>query len=305
MTARTVVIGEALIDIVRDPYGNVDEHVGGSPLNVAAGVARLGHVVDFATTIGDDPHGERIEQFLTERGVHLLPTSHTADPTSTALADLDETGAAAYTFDLHWNLPEVPLAADTGHVHTGSIGAMLEPGQVNVLDALRAVREQGTVSYDPNVRPTIMGSVDQVRPRMEEIIALSDVVKASSDDLDFLYAGQSTSEVLERWCELGAGLAVVTLGAHGVSFRAAATGETGSLPTRALQVVDTVGAGDSFMAGLISGLLGAGLLGDPGARALLAGARREDVQPAIERGLACSGITVGHAGAYAPTADEL
>ncbi|MEO7071404.1 MAG: PfkB family carbohydrate kinase, partial [Nostocoides sp.] len=128
MTARTVVIGEALIDIVRDPYGNLEEHVGGSPLNVAAGVARLGHPVDFATTIGADAHGDRIEQFLAERGVHLLPTSHTADPTSTALAELDETGAAAYTFDLHWNLPPVPLADATGHLHTGSIGAMIDPG---------------------------------------------------------------------------------------------------------------------------------------------------------------------------------
>jgi fructokinase len=305
MTARTVVVGEALIDIVRDPYGNVEEHVGGSPLNVAAGIARLGHPVDFATTIGSDPHGERIEQFLTERGVHLLRASHTGDPTSTALADLDETGAAAYTFDLHWNLPEVPLAADARHIHTGSIGAMLEPGGANVLRALRAIRDRGTVSYDPNVRPTIMGPVEQIRPRMEEIIGLSDVVKASSDDLDILYAGQSAAAVMERWGDLGAGLAVVTLGAHGVSFRVTSTGEVGALPTRALHVVDTVGAGDSFMAGLISGLLTAGLLGDPDARARLARATLDDVQPAIERGLACSGITVGHAGAYAPTSDEL
>lgn len=305
MTARTVVIGEALIDIVRDPYGNVEEHVGGSPLNVAAGVARLGHPVDFATTVGGDPHGERIEQFLGDRGVHLLAASRTADPTSTALADLDEGGAATYTFDLHWNLPEVGLADDAGHVHTGSIGAMLEPGATSVLAALQAIRSRGTVSYDPNVRPTIMGSVDRIRPRMEEVIALSDVAKASSDDMEILYPGQSAEEVMAHWCELGVGMAVVTLGAEGVRYRVHGSQEVGSLPTRALHVVDTVGAGDSFMAGLVSGLLTAGLLGDPGARHRLAGATLEQVRPAVERALACAGITVGHAGAYAPTADEL
>ncbi|MEO7069873.1 MAG: PfkB family carbohydrate kinase, partial [Nostocoides sp.] len=219
--------------------------------------------------------------------------------------ELDETGAAAYTFDLHWNLPPVPLADATGHLHTGSIGAMIDPGETSVLAALRAIRERGTVSYDPNVRPTIMGPVEQIRTRMEAIIGLCDVVKASGDDLEFLYAGQSAAAVMERWCQLGAGLAVVTLGAEGVSYVVASTGETDALPTRALQVVDTVGAGDSFMAGLISGLLVAGLFGDPHARRRLAGATLEDVGPAIERGLACSGITVGHAGAYAPTPDEL
>jgi fructokinase len=305
MTVRTVVIGEALIDIVRDPYGNVEEHVGGSPLNVAAGIARLGHPVDFATTLGHDPHGERIEQLLAERGVHLLPTSRTSDPTSTALADLDESGAASYTFDLHWNLPEVPLADDTGHVHTGSIGAMLDPGGANVLAALRAIRDRGTVSYDPNVRPTIMGPVEQIRPRMEEIIGLSDVAKASNDDMDILYAGQSAAEVLSRWCDLGVGMAVVTLGPHGVVYRVRGSDAIGELPTRALRVVDTVGAGDSFMAGLVSGLLSAGFLGDPGARERLAGATLDDVRPAVERALACAGITVGHAGAYAPAMDEL
>ncbi|CCH79893.1 conserved hypothetical protein [Nostocoides japonicum T1-X7] len=305
MPARVAVVGEALIDIVHDPYDLVEEHVGGSPLNVAVGLARLGVSVDFATTIGDDLRGDRIQEHLADRGVHLLPTSHTDDPTTTAVARLDETGAAEYEFDLHFDLPPLDLAPDVGHLHTGSIGAQLQPGAANVLAAVEAVRTQGTVSYDPNIRPTIMGPVDEVRPKVEAIVAMSDVVKASSDDLEFLYPGDSATAVMQRWCGLGARLAVVTLGAHGVVYELAETGEAGSHPTRALDVVDTVGAGDSFMAGLISGLLDAGLLGGPDARERWSTSRLADVEPAIERGLACSAVTVGHPGAYSPTLDEL
>jgi fructokinase len=98
---------------------------------------------------------------------------------------------------------------------------------------------------------------------------------------------------------------VVTLGADGVVFRVASDQSPGRAATRAERVVDTVGAGDSFMAGLVSGMVVAGLLGDPGARGRLRRATLEDVQPAIDRGLATSGVTVGRAGAYAPGLDEL
>ncbi len=136
-------------------------------------------------------------------------------------------------------------------------------------------------------------------------MALSDVVKASEDDLDLLYAGQSPEQVMAGWVGLGAGLAVVTLGADGVAFRVSADETVGRSPTKAGRVVDTVGAGDSFMAGLVSGLVVAGLLGDPGARERLRSATLEEIQPAIDRGLATSAVTVGRAGAYAPALDEL
>ena len=302
---RVLVLGEALIDVVTDATGGVDEHVGGSPLNVAMGISRLGHPVDFATAIGQDERGERIVALLEQMAVTLTSGSVTPDPTSTAQATLDAGGAATYVFDLHFDLPPVPIAAGTGHAHTGSIGALLEPGGRRVREALATVREHGTVSYDPNIRPSIMGTADLIRPEIEAIIVLSDVVKASSDDLDYLYPGLSVAEVMQRWCVLGAGMAVVTLGPDGVTYRTAASEESASAPTAAPHVIDTVGAGDSFMAGLVSGLLAIGLLGDPAARERLARATLEQVRPAIERGLATSAITVGKAGAYAPTPDEL
>ena len=305
MNPRLLVIGEALVDIVAAPSGERTEHVGGSPANVAMGLARLGHDVDFAGCLGRDERGQRIRDHLSAHGVNVLAECFGDDPTSTAVATLDESGAATYEFDLHWDLPTIPLPEGTGHIHTGSIGTVLAPGAASVTAALQAVRERGTVSYDPNIRPSIMGDLDPVRVRVEEVVALSDVVKASEDDLELLYAGQSPEQVMAAWVGLGAGLAVVTLGADGVVFRVSSDAASGRSPTQADRVVDTVGAGDSFMAGLVSGLVVAGLLGDPAARDRLRSATLEEVQSAIERGLATSAVTVGRAGAYAPGLDEL
>jgi fructokinase len=305
MATRLLVVGEALVDVVTDASGESAEHVGGSPANVAVGLARLDHLVDFATWLGHDDRGERIAAHLRRHGVTVLPESFGPSPTSVAVATLDQTGAATYDFDLHWELPEIALPEGTGHVHTGSIATVLQPGAQSVTSVLRAVREQGTVSYDPNIRPSIMGDLDAVRHRVEELVALSDLVKASEDDLELLYPGESPEQVMARWVGLGAGLAVVTLGADGVVHRVASSEQGVRSPARVKGVVDTVGAGDSFMAGLVSGLVVAGLLGDPGAGRRLREATLEEVGPAIERGLATSGVTVGRAGAYAPSLDEL
>jgi fructokinase len=303
--ARLLVVGEALVDIVTDSSGETAEHIGGSPANVAVGLARLDHAVDFATSLGRDDRGERIAAHLRRHGVTVLPESFVDAPTSTALATLDHTGAATYDFDLHWDLGVLTPHPGTGHLHTGSIGAILQPGAAHVLATLRAARPAATVSYDPNIRPGIMGDLGPVREQVEELVGLSDVVKASEDDLALLYAGSSTDEVMARWVRLGASVVVVTLGGDGVAYRSAADDRVGRAATRAERVVDTVGAGDSFMAGLISGLVGARLLGDPAARELLRRATLEDIRPAVDRGLATSGVTVGRAGAYAPSLDEL
>ncbi len=305
MSTDILVIGEALIDIVTDSSGESTEHVGGSPANVAMGLARLDHSVAFATSLGRDARGERINDHLSRHGVVVLPESFGTAATSTAAATLDQTGAATYEFDLHWDLPRLALPEGTSHIHTGSIATVLLPGAASVTTALHEVRRQGTVSYDPNIRPRIMGEPDAVRARVEELVALSDVVKASEDDLEWLYPGQSPEQVMGHWVGLGPGLAIVTLGAEGVVFRVSSSTEVASSPTRAESVVDTVGAGDSFMAGLVSGLVVAGLLGDPGARARLHSATLEDVRTAVDRGSATSAVTVGRAGAYAPSLDEL
>lgn len=305
MPRGVLVIGESLIDIVRTESDGTVEHVGGSPANVAVGLARLDQRVDFVTSLGRDERGERIAAHLERHGVAIASGSHGEHPTSTAVAVIDVGGGADYSFALHWHPPTVELPKHVGHVHAGSIACTLEPGSARVLEGLRAARQVGTVSYDPNIRPSIMGNLAVARERVEEIVALCDVVKASDDDLNALYAGHSLPDVLELWGRLGPAMTVVTRGAEGVSFRVSSTGEVAEAPALAPRVVDTVGAGDSFMAGLICGLLSAGLLGGVEARGRLARASLDEVRPAVERGLSCSAVTVGHAGAYAPSLDEL
>ena len=304
-TVPTLVLGEALIDAVLALDGGVVEHVGGSPANVAFGLGALGHQVSFATWFGADARGQRIADACSAAGVTLVEGSQAAVRTSVAQATLDDKGAATYDFDITWELPALDQSVAYGHAHTGSIAATLEPGGTAVLETLRALRETATISYDPNMRPTLMGSPDAVRSRVENIISVSDVVKASDEDVAWLYPGESVSSVLSRWRDLGAQLTVLTMGGAGAMYGVLASTEFTTLLPGELKVVDTVGAGDSFMAGLISGLLDAGLLGGPEARQRLRDATHDTVDGALSRAMSTAAVTVTRAGAYAPRRSEL
>ncbi|MGB3184966.1 MAG: carbohydrate kinase [Ornithinimicrobium sp.] len=301
---QVLAVGEALIDIVKSADGEVNEHVGGSPANVAMGVAALGHPTLLATHIGRDARGQRIKSHLAERGVELTPGSEDAEHTSTATATLDEEGGATYDFDLAWELAATDLSG-VGHVHTGSIAATLQPGGSAVFDLISAARSGATVSYDPNVRPTIMGSAHEARSTIEERIGRCDVVKASAEDLEWLYPGATPDDVARLWARLGPELVIVTDGGKGAFVQHGLSAKVSLIKARDVTVVDTVGAGDSFMAGLISGLLDAELLGSAAARDRMAEAPEHVIVAAIERATATSAFTVTRAGAAAPTRADL
>lgn len=302
---RTLVIGESLIDVVHRPNGSAQEYVGGSPANVAVGLARLGHDVTFATMIGDDERGVRIAALFAEEGVVLTEGSVGRRTTSVATSTLDATGAATYSFDLSWELNVSPPREGLAHVHTGSISATVEPGASAVLTALRDARPDATISYDPNARPSLMGDPHEVRAKIEQLIGLSDVVKASDEDITWLYDGALHSDVLRLWGQLGPALVVMTRGDKGAVIGLTTGGELTSVDAPVVEVADTVGAGDSFMAGLVSGLLEAGLLGGVQARERLRSASLADVRPAVDRALACAAITVSRAGANPPRLAEV
>lgn len=303
--ARTLVIGEALIDAVTSSGGASEEHVGGSPANVAIGLAALDHPVALATWIATDEHGNWIAEHCRERGVELTAGSQGAPFTSVAHATLDEQGAATYRFDLEWQLAAVPGLREFGHVHTGSIAAVLEPGGSAVRDTLRVARSTATISYDPNARPTLMGDPQHARRLIEECISLADVVKVSDEDIAWLRPEEELDDVVADWATLGPALVVVTRGAQGATATLTRSGETHHTSVPPVTVVDTVGAGDSFMAGLVSGLLDAGLAGGPEARNRLRAATIGAVVPALERAVATSRLTVARPGAHAPTRTDL
>ncbi len=302
MDTPVLVVGEALIDIVVPLDGMPTEHVGGSPANVAVGLARLGHPTTLATRIGRDERGGRIRALLAAEGVILSAGSDVAPRTSTALARLDARKVATYEFDLDWQVDPHLVAPEGGHLHTGSIAATLPPGADAVAAIVAHSRPHATISCDPNARPTLMGEPATAAATIERLVALADVVKASEEDVAWLY-GTTPEEAVARWHALGPALVMVTLGADGVLVSIG--NETARLPAAPVSVVDTVGAGDSFMAGVLSGLLDAGLLGGPAARERLATAGLQDVRPAVARALACAGITVSRAGANPPRRAEL
>jgi fructokinase len=259
--------------------------------------------VSLRTSIGSDDRGALIAAHLEPEGVELAAGSRIDGPTSVAEATIDATGAATYRFELGWEVaPPVSVDGAT-HLHTGSIAATLEPGATAVLDAVERARTGATVSYDPNARPSLMGQPQDVRAKIEQIIGLSDVVKASDEDVHWLYDGAAIPEVMRLWGRLGPTVVVVTRGGEGAVV--AVNGVVVSMAAPTVTVADTVGAGDSFMAGLISGLLDAGLLGGTEARAALRAAGMNQVRPAVERALACAAVTVSRAGANPPRRDEI
>lgn len=304
-------VGEALVDVVQkscDGTVTVIEHVGGSLLNVAAGLAALNEPSYFATWFGNDDRGKRIYEHLQNCQVHLLTGSRAAKHTAVAYAKLDENACATYEFDLEWDLADLDFPAENAlHLHTGSIAATIEPGGSKVLELVKRARKdrKATISYDPNIRPALMGEPSLVSSRVEELVSLAHVVKASEEDLCWLYPERDVIESARAWSLLGPSLMVVTRGSAGAAvFR---TGGEKVLEMRPFDVpvVDTVGAGDSFMAGLLSGLAVAGLLGNPQALLRLQQANLEVLTAALQRANATSSLTVSKAGAYSPSLEEV
>jgi fructokinase len=289
---RGLVIGESLIDIVES-----DEHVGGSPLNVAVGLGRLGREVDFLTYIADDAYGRRIADYVNAAGVQLVSESRTAERTATARLTVADDGSADYVFDLDWQLSGTPMVAPPLFVHTGSIAAVQEPGCLAVAALVDTYHLSATVTFDPNVRPSLIADRDLARERIEHLVERSDIVKVSEDDLRWIDPDRPPERIAQTWLALGPAIVAVTMADRGAAAVCAAG--VARVPARPVQVVDTVGAGDAFMVGLIDALWGRGLLGAQ-RRAELAGLDLGALTAALEAASAAAALTVGRAGADLP-----
>ncbi|MCI2265087.1 carbohydrate kinase family protein [Sediminivirga luteola] len=304
------VIGEALIDVVHrpgEPAGSAEEFPGGSPANVALGLGRLGRMPRLLTALGDDARGHLLRAHLAPSGVEVVDLGGSAR-TATSTAWLREDGSARYDFDLSWR-PDAGRATwepAPAWVHTGSIAAVLEPGASEVLRLIRRWRERAVVSFDPNARPSLIPDPAAARERIGQLAALSDVVKASDEDLEFLAPGRDPQETASQWLASGASLVCVTFGGEG-SLVLTADGDRVEVPAAAVMVQDTVGAGDTFMAALIDAL--AAHAPDPAvlrsAGPGAAGWSRPVVEAAARRASLAAGITVARRGADLPWAQEL
>jgi len=286
-TSRVLVVGEALIDIV-----DGKEIVGGSPANVALGLGRLGVTVELLTAIGGDDRGRRIMEHLAQSGVSVLPESLCLEKTSTARAVVGPNGSATYDFDIEWRLPGT---ASGRHdiLHVGSIACFLEPGASDVVALARLAAASGQrVTFDPNIRPALLAGTD-VRRRVEELAKIASAVKLSDEDAAHVYPGLPIDAVIERLMSLGPQIIAVTEGGEGAVI-ASSNGRV-RVPGAKVEVVDTVGAGDTFMASLVASLAE---LEDWNAPA-------EDLEPLLRRCVNAAAVTVSRRGADLPWREEL
>jgi fructokinase len=293
--APFVLVGEALVDIVVPVEGEHTDAPGGSPLNVAVGLSRLGLDTVLVTELGDDDYGRLVHDHVVGSGVRLHEGSVVpGHRTSTATAHLDEHHAASYDFDLSWTLGPRTLPRGARGLHVGSIGASLRPGRDAVVDLLdQAVTDGAFVSYDPNARPAFLPPAPQAWEDMQQVAAHADLVKMSDEDVQAFAPSSTPAEVAEHLLRNGrTRLVVVTHGGQGAE---AFTGEGSVMvPSPRVDVVDTVGAGDSFMGALIAVTLDWGLDLD-----------RDRVTALLEAAHTVAGVTCSRRGANPPTRREL
>ena len=281
---------------------------GGGPMNIAIGLARLGNRTAFFGRMSRDPLGTVLYRHLERSGVETGYIVRGAEPSTIALVELSG-GQAQYQFsagtaDFQWTAQEVAaLPAGAPAVHFGSLTSWQPPGDEAVNSRIAELRAAGSVliSYDPNARPSLQGDAASARAKVGRSAPLAHVIKASSDDIDYLYDGQELGSVAEGWLRSGAALVVITSGSDGATawVPGQAPVKRPAFPTR---VVDTVGAGDAFMSGLLDGL---GRRGLATPQAVGAVADPSVLAEILDEAGAGAAITCTRAGANPPTRAEV
>ena len=255
---RVVITGEALIDLVLAPDGSLDGHPGGGPYNVARTIGRLEQPVTYLGRLSTDAFGRRLRAELGSDGVALDAVVPTDTPTTLALAELDENGGAQYEFyDVGTSAPGLTLAEasavlpqNLGALYVGTLGLVFEPMATTLEAVVGRVGDGTLVALDPNCRPSMIDDPAAYRARLARLLARTDVVKASEDDLAWLEPAADAVSAARGLIGQDGAVALVTLGARGALVVTA--DEVRELRSPAVEVVDTIGAGDAFMGGFLA-----------------------------------------------------
>ncbi|MFE9953455.1 carbohydrate kinase family protein [Streptomyces sp. NPDC005133] len=303
------VLGECVADIFKDPAQSGPDGLslrampGGGPANTAVALARLGTPTRFLGRFSNDAFGYLFRARLNASGVDLTASVNASEPSTLAVADLDATGQATYTFyangaaDWQWTEHELAEARvdDAVCLHTGSLALVRQPGGSRIEDHLAQAREHATVSIDPNVRPLLVPP-SVYRERLPLWCAAADILRLSEEDCGYLAPGASFEEACDTWHTAGTRLIVITLGGRGALVSLDGTRVT--VPAPPVVTVDTVGAGDSFTAGLLHRLAALGHLGSRLDELTL-----EDVTDACTFAAHVAALTCSVSGANPPWAD--
>ena len=308
--ATITVIGEALIDLVPgERRGTFGALPGGSPYNVAVGLARLGQRTALMARLADNTFGRLLRDKAVAEGIDLAAAPRAAQLTTLAVVNLDADASASYDFysegtaDWQWTDAEISaVPVDTAVLHFGSLASWTPPGDALILGQARILHAQGgiLVSYDPNVRPALLTDPMRARGQVEAAVAVAHLAKASADDIAYLYQDWPAADVAARWFELGARLVVITGSAGGAqAFRPG--GVVIRRPARQVTVADTVGAGDSFTAGLLDSLVRQGLSGP----AKLAACQDGQLAAALDEAITVASLNCERQGNDPPTLAEV
>ena len=290
------VCGEVLIDIL--PTGAV---VGGGPANTAKALARLGYEVDFIDGISTDDYGVSARKELSRDGVGLGLSLTSDKPTCTATVTLDSQGSASYeflidgtaTFDFNNSWLPDPERLKPSVLHIGTLVTIIEPGARVLFDWAVKVGEFAPIVFDPNVRASVMADRAKYVAAVEKWVSISSVVKVSDDDITWLYPSDSLDVVAHRWIEAGVSAVVVTRGAKGlIGFTASGMEEVEGVR---VDVVDTVGAGDTVGAIVVEGII----------KHSVHGLQGQVLNAVLHKAAIAAGITCSRVGAQPPRAHEL
>lgn len=299
------VVGEAVIDLVGEQDGiTFHARPGGSPYNVAIAAARLGAPTRLLARLAHDRFGALLRAHATTSGVDLSAAVSADEPSTLAVTSVDEHGAASYDFyvdgtaDWHWREDELEMLDGSRLVHFGSLASWMPPGDA-VLHAAMA-RAPGLVTYDPNVRPGLIGTPRHARAVIERGVSVADVVKASDEDLQWLYPDVSPGETATRWLTGRPSLVLITAGRHGAT---AYTAHHKPLhrPARSVTVADTVGAGDAWMGSILADLHTQGVATAASIVALSAG----QIADLLDTAMLVASLACTRHGADPPTADDV
>jgi fructokinase len=306
-----LVSGEALVDLfigTATATGFPAEAVaGGSPFNVAIGLGRLGRPAAFLSTLSEDVFGTFLAEKLAESGVSSSYIQRLPNVTTLSIVATSPTGQPQYSFyapdsaDRALTPEALPaeLPADVNAIAAGSYALGVEPIANAIETLLRREAGSRVISLDPNVRPRVVGDLDAYRERFERLIAYADIVKASDEDIELLYETHDLAAAARTWLRRGPKLIIITRGEKGPL---AAFGDTIlERPAPKIAVVDTVGAGDTFHAGLLAWLDANGLLTPQG----VAGLSEAQVTTALDFAAAAAAIVCTRRGANPPSWDEV
>jgi fructokinase len=252
------VAGEALIDLVIDATGSVTAVPGGAPFNVARMVARLGGDCQFVGKLSDDGFGEQLRAALVQDGVRIAVADPTPAPTTLAIARLNAVGAAEYKFYLERTSAAELTAADVpaeildgcNAIALGGLGLLIDPSASSLIELIRHRPPGATILLDPNCRPAAVTDLVAYREMIDTVLRQVDIVKVSTDDLELLRPDQRRLTAARNLLDLGPAAVLVTDGPAPATVLTESSER--SIPVPVVEVVDTIGAGDAFVAGFLT-----------------------------------------------------